>query len=319
MEIAEIYPIALLILQGILSLTDHKPDYVILNQRTSHDIIRLGEKTILNWYTTEDERQLLFLLRMDLLNLPVEAENVSSIIVGKLKDISEEILSSELEIMKSEFTDESIVQHVLENDNIIKLGKPVSATNLRIGKLTIKNPWNKSVTSLRVATVLMAVLALTLLSLFIHRGINYKNLALNFERSQLEIYQKLYPNSKKAPSNIVARMESEMRKMYGVIGQGRDVPRISNAMDALHAVVTNLPQNIKWRILKLQIHPGSIDIIGQVKTHSDAETIVQSLTKGSLDVSAPTTELLSTGEIYFKISANPVQENDTLAVKGGKQ
>lgn len=319
LEISAIYPTAVLMLQSCFENCECDPDYVILNNGQTLEAFRLIDGVIHGWYSSASDRQLLLPLQIDILNNPVDGKNTSAVMVGELPQSAVEALKEEMELNRIDDGYESLVKNLLENCGKITSEKTVSISNLRIGKLARKNLWAKSTGSLRVAGILLLIFAVTMISCFAIRGIRYETMAESYEKSQVKIYKKVYPGSRRVPSNIVSRLESEMRKLSGVMGHGYDVPHIPNAMDELHTVITNLPKNVKLRILKIQIDPESIDINGQVTTHSDAEKITQSLKRGGLDVSSPATESLSGGEIFFKVRAKPAQDKTAVAVKRGRR
>ena len=80
----------------------------------------------------------------------------------------------------------------------------------------------------------------------------------------------------------------------------------ASALDSLRQVVAGLPPGVRLRILELRVDPSSIYIDGQVRGHTDAESINRGLIGAGFLVDPPRTESLPTGGVAFTLAGKPV-------------
>ena len=311
-EVGPICPTALLSLWACLQRSDAAPNYAIICHGDATEIFRIADNVPHDWYSSADSRNLLNSLRISLLNYPVE-NGAFAMLAGQLDKDTLAGVEREISVTKIEDDENFFEKTAALGASLLLAGKPAGWVNFRTGKLARKKIWNRAGGLMRTAVVLSMLLVVVLAASFITRGVRYDGLVSKYQSEQNEAYRKLFP-SQKIPKNVTSRLESELRRLSGVLGHGQDVPEAPKALDELYAVIKNIPDSLRFRILKIQIGPDNIYIEGCVKCHSDAEIIVQSLQKSGLDAPAPRTERLASGDVSFKINAKPVPEK-TPAMK----
>ncbi len=316
-SLGAVCPSALLSLWACLEDCETQPNYVLLANSDQLELFRISGGAPHSWYSFLENSNLLHSLRINLLDHPVPSQGATILVAGDLPQKTLDALGNELEVIKKDGDENFYERAAARTGESLSSGKQAGWVNFRTGKLAPAKQWSNTPGLLRTAAVLAVIFVIAVVGAFITRGLRYDSLASNYRQDQREIYRKLYPHSKKIPANITSRLESELRRFSGVKGQGQDVPPLPQALDDLHTALTNLPPKIRFRILKLQVNPDDIFIEGEVKTHSDAEAIVQSLKKAGLDVLPPKTERIASGDVAFKITAHPSLLKDQLAARGG--
>ncbi|MFP4215155.1 MAG: hypothetical protein ACLFVH_04445 [Phycisphaerae bacterium] len=164
-----------------------------------------------------------------------------------------------------------------------------------------------------VAVVTAAAVLLVLLAVvFTWRGMQYDRLASRHRREQLKAFREAVPDQR-PPIDILGRMRSEYRKLAGIGGETLDADTSSAALPAsalvhLRNVLASLPGQMRFRILEVEIGPGSVDVRGQAKSYADAERIAAALRDTKLyAVEMHETQRLREEGVSFRFTATPVR------------
>ncbi len=121
---------------------------------------------------------------------------------------------------------------------------------------------------------------------------------------QKTVYRDVFPDQKMRQA-VRTRLQSELRRLQGLRGEGADVPDSVAATEALCRVLQSFPDDLRYRILDIRIDNGEIFLDGHVREHSHADTIAAELRKLGITVAAPQSFRLprGAGGVGFRITA----------------
>lgn len=103
---------------------------------------------------------------------------------------------------------------------------------------------------------------------------------------------------------IHARLLSEYRKAQALRGVSGPSPQTLSATATLHEVLIALPSGLRYRVQELRIEPERLHLVGEARSHADADAIASALRQGGkLDVEPPRTQALAERGVSFELSA----------------
>ncbi len=158
------------------------------------------------------------------------------------------------------------------------------------------------------------VLLVSICGIMQWRGRQYKNLRRQYISRQAIVFEEALPKHRIPGGSIKRRMLSERRKLARLSGQGLDETgdgtlKSTPALVHLRNVLSNLPKDLRYRILALNIRPGLIRIDGQARSHAEADRIAVSLREtGLYEVDPPETHALDEHGVSFEFAAKPGAE-----------
>ncbi len=164
----------------------------------------------------------------------------------------------------------------------------------------------------RIHLALLAAAAVALLVSVIGvtqwRGSAYGELSAELRAEQIAVFKTALPGQR-VPGSVKNRLVSEHRKLRGLGGMADDATAVTaepSALATLHDVLTQLPRELRFRLLDVSIRPELIRIDGQALNHVDAEQIAVSLRHaGNLEVESPKTQALRDRGVSFTFTAQP--------------
>lgn len=119
---------------------------------------------------------------------------------------------------------------------------------------------------------------------------------------QKTVFREVLPDQKMQQA-VRSRLESELKRLKGLKGDGEDVPQTVDAALLLNRMLQALPEDLRFRILEVRIEDGGLNLVGEVRDHSDADTIAAALRKSGVTVTSPQTYRLAERGVGFRISA----------------
>ena len=125
----------------------------------------------------------------------------------------------------------------------------------------------------------------------------------NSEIEQTDLFRDTFPD-KRVPNGILRRLQSEARRLTGTRAGGADAPEHPDASLLLQEVLTQLPDT-RYQLKEIRIEGGGAYLIGEVRSHSEADRIAASLRKAGLAASPPSTRQDSGKGVEFRVSAEP--------------
>ncbi len=264
------------------------------------EAVRLAGRRPRAWYAADSLDDLLRMLRADAL-ADTRTEPVSLALVGpRAAELADRL--AEDETFRTDQGDPTDPLDVAASAAGLAVeGKGAGWINLRRDARAPANPWARAAGPLRVAAVLLLVLLAGLAGALYWRGEQYRRLAQACRDAQAKRFAALYGN-RPVPAYVPMYLRSELQRLSGVRGAGFDVPDRPCALTTLARVVENLPPAMRVRILELRATPRQVFVDGQVRSHTDAQTIFQALRQEGFGVDAPRTESLRDRGVGFTIA-----------------
>ena len=150
------------------------------------------------------------------------------------------------------------------------------------------------------------VLRVTLSGAAHWRGMQYEESADAFASQQIVLFRKALPGQR-VPGHITARLRSQRQKLAALGGQASQeagVVQPTSALQHLQAVLAALPPDVRWRIESITIESDTLGLVGQTRTHADAERIAALLAdSGAYTVEQPRTGPLRDRGVSFQLGA----------------
>ncbi len=153
---------------------------------------------------------------------------------------------------------------------------------------------------LTVFAAALVLLAVTITAAALWHGHQYSQQHEAQLNAQTAVFRSVFPEQR-LPGSIRARLTSERQKLTGMIAaSSQHAPESASALTHLHALISHLPSDTRWRILDMSIQSNMIRIEGETLGHADAERIAAGLRQaGTYQVEAPKTQALRDGGVSF--------------------
>ena len=317
-ETASVCPAAMLAVWRCVRGSNESSDYVILADERRAEIFRTaGHRRPITWSTSAvNPEPLLGCLHADMLAFSLVNNRPTVRLFGNLPAGASAALNEDegLDIRQADQTPPLAATALAAG--ALLAGRPAGWVDLRRGDLAAPNPWKK-LSGLTNLAAMLAVIILALVAAMFHwRGIQYESVAVARERQQRDQYVRLYPG-RRAPVNVISALQSELKRLSGISGGDTHIPTQVNALNALRSIIASLPPTLRLRIIDVRITPTSIFIEGQVRDHTGAELICQSIRNAGFDMNAPRSEHLSRGGVSFTLTGKPKAPDPQIAATDG--
>ena len=265
------------------------------------DVFVIRKRHPVAWYTVADDgTELARCIRVDQLAHPIDAREVSACVIAD-PDSPPRITEDGLDLKIAHRHEKPALTAAGLTAAKILAGEQAGWVNLRRDALAVVNPWAPLSGMIRLAVVLGLVLGVAMTAAFSWRGMRYAEGAERYRGQQEAVYRKLYPGGT-IPGSIPRRLSSELRRVAGVRGAGKEIPREVSALDTLRRLIANLPAAVRLRILEMRVGPNGIFLEGQTRSHSGAEAVERSLSAVGFGMEAPHTERIATGGVTFALA-----------------
>lgn len=137
------------------------------------------------------------------------------------------------------------------------------------------------------------------------RAWQYRTLASSHDQQAQSLYQSAFPHEA-IPGSMQRRLKTKLRDVRGRQGLASEDTQLytnQNTLAILHDLLERLPKDFRLIITDLRINENRIDINGQTRSHSDADTLAQALrADGRFIVTPPSTENLSGQGVQFSLN-----------------
>jgi hypothetical protein len=303
-RVLSITPLARLALERHLMARSTLPANYALLWRNGESIdlwlVQSGRPALWNWLPYDASavcRALRFLGLSEDSTLGVVGRNVSS------DFLSAAIVSAGLQsIENSAFDEDDPLVAAAQEAAAVLQGKRLAAIEFRRDQLAANDRHRAIRTQLRLiqGAVLLFLAAL---------GIALFNQArqTDFQRDEVDgqqtmLFTRLFPKER-VPVAIHSRMQNEFSRLKGVRGERTDMPEAIPFLTVLQPLLKSLPADLRYRILEMRIDNGQLYLVGQVRTHGDADRIAGALRGAGLEVGSPNTSRLEQEGVEFRISA----------------
>ena len=317
-ETASICPAALLAMWQYVQGPGEPSDYVILADEHRAEVFRTaGDRRPVTWSaSTVQPEQLLGCLHADMLAFSLVNSRPTVRLFGTLPADAAAALNEDQGLDVRQVDRTSPLEAAALAGATLLAGRPAGWVDLRRGDLAPPNPWKRLSGLTNLAAILTVTVLAVTAAMFHWRGVQYESIAVARERQQRDQYAGLYPG-RRAPVNVTSALKSELKRLSGISGGDAEIPLQINALNSLRSIVASLPPTIRLRIVDVRIAPNSIFIEGQVRDHTGAELICQSIRHAGFDMDPPRTEHLSRGGVSFTLTGKPKASDPQIAATNG--
>ena len=152
------------------------------------------------------------------------------------------------------------------------------------------------------AAVTMALCLMCSIGAMTWRGHRYALLGAAAAERKQQIFQGLFPG-RPVPLGVESRLRSALRQLQGGGGPADSVRLGPDAMAALLEVLTRLPVEPRSRITELELSPTRVQVVGEVRSHVDADLIASSLRRSLvIRFDDPQTQQTPHGSVQLSLS-----------------
>ncbi len=110
----------------------------------------------------------------------------------------------------------------------------------------------------------------------------------NVRAAQADSFQNAFPGAR-MPGAVLRRVRSEHSKVLNSRGENTDIEVPRSAPDILRRVLAAIPTDIRYRITRIEILNGEVELLLQVKNTVDAGKIATSISESGFQVDPPGT------------------------------
>lgn len=187
-------------------------------------------------------------------------------------------------------------------------GKRPAAIEFRRDQLAAKDRHRAIRTHLRFVQA-AAILFLAALGMALFNRARQTDFLRDQEDGQQTVlFLRLFPKER-VPVAIHSRLQNEFSRLKGVRGERSDLPQALPFLTVLEPLLKSLPADLRYRILEMRIDNGQLYLVGQVRTHGDADRIAGALRGAGLEVASPNTSRLEREGVEFRISAHVIRQD----------
>ncbi len=168
------------------------------------------------------------------------------------------------------------------------LGQSGRWFNLRRDALGPTDPLRAIQTPLRSVGVAAAILLLTVAVGSWWRTKRIESQIDGLRTQQRELFEEAFPKAR-VPGAILRRVRSEHAKVLGSSTETSTIDAPTAAPDVLQALLAALPNDVRFRITRIQINDGQVDVDLEVRNPVDAGTMADALASSGFEVKPPGT------------------------------
>lgn len=313
-RVQHLCPTALLATQAILAKANGAaPEVVLLGGAEAVDAVRLGQhRRPVAWHTlAADAQDVALALRVWARSCPPgQAPAVAW--VGVDAALSRQVQSAlSPQVILSEAADQpAMEQPAVEAAAQILRGTATPWVDLRRTALGTADRLRAVRRPLQAALAGALVLWLCLCGALLWRGWHHRALAVAHESQQVQALRDALPQMPPGGSPRLL-LASEQQRLRGLAGQScQALPEQSSALVLASQVLSRLPgptSGIRYRLLDLRLAPQHVDLVGQARSHGDADALAASLRTGQVFVVDPprTERLMASADLAAASGVHP--------------
>jgi hypothetical protein len=194
-------------------------------------------------------------------------------------------------------------------------GRPAGWVNLRRDGLAPAGALAAAGGYLKAAAVLLVLVLAAASAGLWWKGRRLQEMGRGDRAAQTRRFLAAYPGQS-VPPDVRAYLESQLRKLAGIRGADNEIPYRPNALVTLGEVLEGMPDNMRLRLVDIRIDSGEVYLEGQVRRHSDAQTIYRKLVDRGFVLQPPNTDHLAAGGVSFLLTGTyePAAEQAAMEV-----
>jgi hypothetical protein len=312
-EIGPLCPSMLLAAWQYAGSSSDRPDYLLAQLDGRMEIMALGSQNPCAWYTADSAaKSLSQVLASDRLARSLPDSKREFARLGEIDwPLEESIRRADL-VKRSTQTDQdppSVYHLAAKSAQRLLRGQAAGWVNFRRDSLASRGALAASSRYLSAAAVLLVLLLAAASAGLWWKGQQLRHLARQARAAQTRDFAFAHPGQS-VPPDIRAYLESQYQRLSGIRGADRKIPFRSNALATLGQVLAAMPANMRLRLVDIRIDDGDVYLEGQVRRHSDAQTLYQKLTDRGFLLQPPDTDNLASRGVSFRLTGSfPKREN----------
>ncbi|MCA9077767.1 MAG: hypothetical protein KDA93_22260 [Planctomycetaceae bacterium] len=299
-----IVPLARLGLQNDLPLLPSRSERCVYldGSPASVDIWQMHGRQPLSWqhHSALDAslvQSVKIMLLTEPLPLKLVCRNLSNDVLSELRSIDELELSV---LPPSE--PEALIQRAAQPASQILDGRRHAPVDLCRESLALRDRTGSNRKSAALLQLSVIVLLISIGAAFLMKSQQVEEARQLVIEEQKQVFQRIFPD-RRVPEGVRMRLESERLRLQGLRGESEEMDEAVPALAMLHRLLQSIPGDLRYRLLEVRIEDGQLSLIGEVRDHSDADTIASALRKAGLKVSSPQTHRLPEKGVGFRIAA----------------
>lgn len=178
---------------------------------------------------------------------------------------------------------------------------------LRRGALAISDPLRQHRRALDALLAAAALFFICLAGTLLWRAHRYQKEGQLAERRMADEFTATFPGWS-VPANIRTIVEKERQKVSPGTGGGVPVEATESAMRTLHALLSRLPVDLKFKIESMTFTEKGFDVQGRVRSYGDLDLLAAAARQSNFDIPPPQAHRDAEGFWSF-VLRNSVQEN----------
>ncbi len=290
-----------------------RPDYLLAQLDGRMEIMALGSQSPCAWYTADaTPKSLSQALAADSLSRSLPDTTREYACLGKIDwPLQEALRQADPAAIPAQQDEDLPPVHHLAAQAAQRLlsGRPTGWVNFRRDALASRGALAASNRYLSAAAVLLVLLLAATSAGLWWKGQQLRQLGRKARAAQTRAFVAAHPGHS-VPPNVRAYLKSQHQRLSGIRGSDKDVPFRPNALTALGQVLAAMPANMRLRLVDIRIDDGDVYLEGQVRQHSDAQTLYQKLTDRGFLLQPPDTDNLASRGVSFRLTGSfPKRDN----------
>lgn len=132
----------------------------------------------------------------------------------------------------------------------------------------------------------------------------------NVRIAQTDAFREAFPDSR-MPGAVLRRVRSEHSKVLNSRGENTDIEVPDSAPDTLRRLLAAIPDGVRYRVMRIEIRNGEVNLLLQVKNTVDAGRIASAIAEAGFRVDPPGTRRIDAQTFESDLKASwkdPVAE-----------
>ncbi len=138
----------------------------------------------------------------------------------------------------------------------------------------------------------------------------------NVRAAQVDLFQQAFPNAR-MPGAVLRRVRSEHSKVLSSRGENTDIEIPRSAPQILRRVLVAIPADIRYRVTRIEILDGKVDLLLQVRNTVDAGKIATSISAAGFQVDPPGTRQVDPQTFESNLTAVWIGKSDNSTEAAG--
>ncbi len=316
-KISSITPLAVLTLQQLAPAENRRHKHIIAwedNRQFEWFLLKEGQPALWKTFPATEDALTREIKMLHVGQPPADVDGITLVnpndsIMFAAKEVAEEIPVTT--------RTENIQKITLTAASDILQGKKTQWIELCRDQLGEYDPYRALKSRFHLFAVAVICLFICMAAATWIRADRYADLANEYKKQQEVAFHDVFPE-KRAPGRISVRLESELKKISGLTGATGAMPQLSSATLLLREVIAPLPQDMRYRIIEVDLSGDQVSINAEVRHYGDDDKLVRALRDAGFEVEPPSTEQIGSKGFSTVINATRISPEKTPKGKKAK-